>query len=131
MAGGTGFAPLKGIIEHAFHIGIDRPMHLFWGVRAEQDLYLPSLPEAWASSRSNLQFTPVLSEPDSNWRGETGWVHEAVLKRYPDMSGYDLYMSGPPPMVFAARDAFQAAGLSEDHMYSDVFEWAMDSRKKS
>lgn len=130
MAGGTGFAPLKGIIEHAFHIGLDRPMHLFWGVRAERDLYLASLPEAWAKNRRGMKFTPVLSEPESNWSGAVGWVHDEVLRSYPDMSAYDLYMSGPPPMVFAARDAFQSAGLSEDRMYSDVFEWAMDSRKE-
>ena len=130
MAGGTGFAPIKGIIEHAFHIGTDRPMHLFWGVRSERDLYLRDLPGEWAAAHPNMRYTPVLSEPDAGWKGAAGWVHEAVLADYPDLSGHDLYMSGPPPMVFAARDAFGQAGLSEEHMYSDVFEWAMDSRKK-
>ena len=131
MAGGTGFAPIKGMIEHAFHVGVDRPMHLFWGVRAERDLYLNSLPPEWVRQHPNLRFTPVLSEPDGDWSGACGWVHEAVLEAYPDLSPFDLYMSGPPPMVFAARDAFMAAGLAEDRMYSDVFEWAMDSRKPS
>ncbi|OOZ36582.1 CDP-6-deoxy-delta-3,4-glucoseen reductase [Solemya velesiana gill symbiont] len=130
MAGGTGFAPLKGIIEHAFHIGIDRPIHLYWGVRAEQDLYLAELAEKWAAERENFQFTPVLSEPDEGWTGATGWVHEAVVADYPDMSAYDLYMSGPPPMVFAGKDAFLAVGLPEDNMYSDVFEWAKDNPNK-
>ena len=131
MAGGTGFAPIKGIIEHALHIGVDRPMHLFWGVRSERDLYLSSLPAEWAERHPNLRFTPVLSEPGPGWKGAAGWVHEAVLAAHDDLSPFDLYMSGPPPMVFAARDAFVAAGLAEDHMYSDVFEWAMDSRKQS
>ncbi len=126
MAGGTGFAPLKGIIEHAFYIGLDQPIHLFWGVRSERDLYLTKLAEEWASEQATFQFTPVLSEPDEGWQGEKGWVHQAVLKAYPNMSGHDLYMSGPPPMVYAAKDAFFAAGLSEDNMFSDVFEWAKD-----
>jgi CDP-4-dehydro-6-deoxyglucose reductase len=127
MAGGTGFAPLKGIIEHAFHIGFDNPMHLYWGVRSEQDLYLADLPEKWALEHAGFQFTPVLSEPDEGWKGKTGWVHEAVVKAYPDMSAHDLYMSGPPPMVFAGKRAFLAADLPEERMYSDVFEWAKDN----
>ena len=130
MAGGTGFAPLKGMIEHALHIGIERPMHLYWGVRAERDLYLPGLPSQWAREHAFFDFTPVLSEPDAGWPGRTGWVHQAVLDDYPDMSLFDLYMSGPPPMVYAAKDAFMAAGLSEEQMYSDVFEWAKDNPNK-
>jgi len=129
MAGGTGFAPLKGIIEHAMHIGITRPMHLYWGVRAERDLYLAKLAEQWANEYEHFKYTAVLSEPDSDWSGATGWVHEAVVADYPDLSGFDLYMSGPPPMVFAGKEAFLAAGLPEDHMYSDVFEWAKDSKQ--
>ncbi|MES9936709.1 MAG: CDP-6-deoxy-delta-3,4-glucoseen reductase [Sedimenticola sp.] len=130
MAGGTGFAPLKGIIEHAFHIGVDRPMHLFWGVRSERDLYLAGLAAKWAEEHDNFQFTAVLSEPEEGWSGSTGWVHDAVVAEYSDMSGHDLYMSGPPPMVFAGKDAFLEAGLSEDNMYSDVFEWAQDNPNK-
>jgi len=130
MAGGTGFAPLKGIIEHAFHIGIERPIHLFWGARAEPDIYLSDLPAKWAAERDNFQFTPVLSEPEPDWKGRTGWVHEAVLEDYANMAMFELYMSGPPPMVFAGKHAFTAAGLLPDHMYSDVFEWAKDNPNK-
>jgi CDP-4-dehydro-6-deoxyglucose reductase len=131
MAGGTGFAPLKGMIEHALHIGIDRPIHLYWGVRSQRDLYLEELAQRWATENPNFQYTPVLSEPEGDWRGRTGWVHEAVVQDYPDMSGHDLYMSGPPPMVFAGKDAFLSAGLPEENMYSDVFEWAKDNPNKS
>jgi CDP-4-dehydro-6-deoxyglucose reductase len=130
MAGGTGFAPLKGIIEHTFHIGSKRPIHLFWGARASRDIYLSDLPAKWAREHDNFQFTPVLSEPESDWTGRTGWVHEAVLEDYANMSMFELYMSGPPPMVFAGKHAFTAAGLLPDHMYSDVFEWAKDNPKK-
>ncbi|WP_275100079.1 CDP-6-deoxy-delta-3,4-glucoseen reductase [Sedimenticola hydrogenitrophicus] len=130
MAGGTGFAPLKAVIEHAFHIGDPRPIHLYWGVRSEQDLYLGGLAQRWAREHPQLSFKAVLSEPDPDWQGERGFVHEAVLRDHPDMSPFDLYMSGPPVMIFAARDAFAAAGLDRERMFSDVFEWAQDNPNK-
>jgi len=130
MAGGTGFAPLKAVIEHCFHINDTRPIHLYWGVRSKQDLYLGELAEQWAREHPQVTFKPVLSEPDADWQGERGFVHEAVLRDHPDMSPFDLYMSGPPVMIFAARDAFVAAGLDATRMYSDVFEWAQDNPNK-
>jgi len=130
VGGGTGFAPIKGIIEHAFHIGIERPMHLYWGVRARRDLYLPDLPEQWAREHPNLTYVPVLSEPDADWTGRTGFVHEAVVADHPDMSGFDVYLSGPPIMVDAGRTAFGARGLTMDHMFSDAFEYAADNARK-
>lgn len=128
MGGGTGFAPLKGMIEHAIHIGIERPITLYWGVRARRDLYLTELIDGWLESLPNFGFVPVLSEPDPDWTGRTGYVHEAVLQDHPDPSGFDLYMSGPPVMVEAARVAFEARGLTREHMFSDAFEYAMDRR---
>lgn len=130
MAGGTGFAPLKAVIEHCFHINDTRPIHLYWGVRSKQDLYLGGLAEQWTREHPQVSFKPVLSEPDADWEGEQGFVHEAVLRDHPDMSPFDLYMSGPPVMIFAARDAFVAAGLDATRMYSDVFEWAQDNPNK-
>ena len=85
MGGGTGFAPLKGIIEHAFEIGIDRPMTLYWGVRSQKDLYLPDLPQQWAAQHPNFTYIPVLSEPDEGWQGRTGWVHDSVVQDHPDL----------------------------------------------
>ncbi|MGB5200914.1 MAG: CDP-6-deoxy-delta-3,4-glucoseen reductase [Sedimenticolaceae bacterium] len=131
MGGGTGFAPLKGQIEHAFEAGIQRPMHLFWGVRAQRDLYLPELPQSWIREHSNFSFVPVLSEPDAGWQGRTGWVHEAVVEDFPDLSGFDLYMAGPPPMVSAARTAFRAAGMADQRMHYDSFDYADDSQVKA
>lgn len=131
MGGGTGFAPVKGQIEQAFENGIDRPMHLYWGVRSQRDLYLPELPETWAREHANFTFVPVLSEPDAGWTGRTGWVHEAVVEDFPDLSGYDLYMAGPPPMIDAARTAFRAAGMPDGQMHYDSFEYAEDTREKA
>lgn len=125
MGGGTGFAPLKGMLEHAFHIQLERPIHLFWGVRALRDLYMPDLPRHWTHLHPLFRFTPVLSEPapEDHWQGKTGFVHETVLKEYPDLSGFDVYMSGPPAMVYSARDAFLEAGLPMDQAFSDAFEF--------
>ena len=72
MAGGTGFAPIKGIIEHAVAEGIKRPMHLYWGVRAKEDLYLNELAEQWVATVPGFRYTPVLSQPNAadQWQGE-------------------------------------------------------------
>ena len=130
VGGGTGFAPLKAMIEHAFHVGVDRPMHLYWGVRTRLDLYLPDLPLAWARAHPHFSYTPVLSAPDPDWQGRTGFVHAAVAADHPDLSGYDCYLSGPPPMVDAGRIAFSANGLPGEHLYSDAFEYAADTRAR-
>lgn len=133
MGGGTGFAPLKGMLEHAFHIGFDRPLHLFWGVRARRDFYLQELIEGWLAEHPNFRYTPVLSEPEPGdaWTGETGLVMDAVARAYPDLSGHDVYMSGPPAMCEAARACFLAHGLPAGQMFSDAFEFAADTRAKA
>jgi CDP-4-dehydro-6-deoxyglucose reductase len=126
IGGGTGFAPLKGMLEHAFHIGLDRPLHLYWGARARADLYLDELPRRWEEEYPNFRYTPVLSEPrpEDSWEGRTGWVHEAIAADYPDLSGYDVYMSGPPPMIDAAKPNFAARGLPAEQLFYDSFEFA-------
>ena len=89
IGGGTGFAPLKGILEHAFHSGVQKPLHLFWGVRAKRDLYLEELPAHWLQQHKNFSYTPVLSEPmaEDDWSGATGYVSDTVIDKYPDLSG--------------------------------------------
>lgn len=124
MGGGTGFSPVKGIVERALQVGTTRPMHIYWGARAEPDLYLNQLPRRWAEQHDAIDYTPVLSEPasDGDWAGATGFVHHQVLADHPDLSGFDVYMSGPPPMIHAARDEFTAAGLPADRLFYDSFE---------
>ncbi|AVP99564.1 NAD(P)H-flavin reductase [Ahniella affigens] len=125
MAGGTGFAPIKAIIEHFLALGSKRPMRFFWGARTLADLYLDALPKRWASENPHFSYVPVLSEPDlSDQPIVSGPVHEAVLAHCPDLAQHDLYMSGPPGMIDVARHAFSARGLPEDRMYYDSFEYA-------
>jgi len=129
MAGGTGFAPIKSIMEHALAAGIERPMHLLWGVRARRDLYMDALAQGWADANEHVTYTPVLSEPqaEDQWQGETGFVHEAVLRHHPDLSGHQVYMCGPPPMIDAGRTAFRAAGLPREEIFFDSFDYASDA----
>ena len=127
LAGGTGFAPVKAIIENALLAPSRREMHLYWGVRSEPDLYLPDLPREWARSHPRLHFVPVLSEPEPGWSGRTGLVHEAVLADFPDLSGHEVYASGPPPMVTAARELFPERGLDLERLFFDSFDYAYET----
>lgn len=128
LVGGTGFAPAKAMIEHAFAAGLlggGRRLHLYWGARGARDLYLRALPEAWAAREPGFGWTPVLSEPDPAWSGRRGWVHEALLADHArDLADHDVYMAGPPAMCRAAREAFVAAGLPEAQLFYDSFEFA-------
>lgn len=133
LGGGTGFAPLKAVIEQVFDEGIEQPLHLFWGVRSKADLYLPSLPQQWAAERPNFHFTPVLSEPreEDGWDGETGFVHQAVLRAYPELAGFSAYMCGPPIMISSAQQAFVDVGLDADKIYYDSFDYAAASESSA
>jgi CDP-4-dehydro-6-deoxyglucose reductase len=126
VAGGTGFAPVKGIIEHALHHHIKRDMVLYWGALARQDIYMPQLPEQWAQQHANFRYIPVLSEakPEDVWTGRNGFVHQAVLADHPDLSAFQVYCCGAPAMVEAAHRDFIARGLPEDEFYSDAFTFA-------
>ncbi|MFP5417792.1 MAG: CDP-6-deoxy-delta-3,4-glucoseen reductase [Gammaproteobacteria bacterium] len=130
IAGGTGFAPIKGMLEHAFAEHTDRELILYWGVRSRKDLYLAELPQQWLAEQPNFSFVPVLSnpEPGDDWRGRTGFVHEAVLADFADLSAYQVYACGAPIMVDSARDAFtQTRGLPEDEFFADAFVYAADT----
>ncbi|MEO8143296.1 MAG: CDP-6-deoxy-delta-3,4-glucoseen reductase [Betaproteobacteria bacterium] len=126
VAGSTGFAPVKSMVEHAFHAGLQRRMILYWGVRHRADLYLGALAERWAREHANFSFVPVLSDPapEDAWTGRTGLVHEAILADYPDLSAHQVYACGSVQMVEAAQPAFVERGISSDDCFSDAFHLA-------
>ena len=126
VAGGTGFAPIKALIEHFLHLGTRRPLHLYWGARTPQDLYLRALPQAWAAATPTLRFVAVVSDPEAAAGDRSGLVHEAVLEDHPDLSPFDIYMSGPPALIDAGRRSFVQAGLPEERLYYDSFDYAPD-----
>lgn len=128
IAGGTGFAPIKSIVESALFEQSTRTLHIYWGARARDDLYLHDTATEW-SQHVHLTYTPVLSEPkdDDSWTGRTGFVHTAVLEDFPDLGAYDIYASGPPIMVNAIRDGFPGSGADIERIFSDSFDYAFET----
>jgi len=126
VAGSTGFAPVKSMLEYAFRRGVRRQMLLYWGVRQLRDLYLAELPRQWEREHDNFRFVPVLSEPapEDRWTGRTGLVHEAILADFPDLAAFQVYACGSAGMVQAAYPAFQDHGLQQDDCFSDAFRLA-------
>jgi CDP-4-dehydro-6-deoxyglucose reductase len=124
LASGTGFAPIKSIVMHAFHSGVQREMVLYWGGRRPRDLYMAELCMQWQAEHANFSFIPVVSDalPEDAWLGRTGFVHRAVMQDFPDLSGYQVYACGAPIVVESAhKDFAPQCGLSEDDFFSDAF----------
>jgi CDP-4-dehydro-6-deoxyglucose reductase, E3 len=124
LASGTGFAPIKAILEHIEFKGITRETILYWGCRSRADLYLHEWAQQLASRLPNLRYVPVLSEPkaDDQWSGRTGLVHQAVMQDFPDLSGHQVYACGVPIMVDSARRDFVAqCALPAEEFYADSF----------
>jgi CDP-4-dehydro-6-deoxyglucose reductase len=124
LASGTGFAPIKAIVEHLLQTGSQRAMTLYWGGRRPQDLYMDALCREWAAKLPNFKYVPVVSnaEAEDNWSGRTGFVHQAVMADLPDMSAYQVYSCGAPIMVETAKADFVAkCALPEEEFYADAF----------
>ncbi|MBL3960950.1 CDP-6-deoxy-delta-3,4-glucoseen reductase [Burkholderia sp. KCJ3K979] len=122
LASGTGFAPIKSIIEHELRKQSGRQMTLYWGGRRPHDLYLDSLAQSWVDQGVN--YVPVVSDAQSgdDWGGRSGFVHEAVMKDFADLSSYQVYACGAPVVVLSAkRDFTERCGLSEDEFFADIF----------
>ncbi len=125
LAGGTGFASMKAILEQALTKELTQPIYCYWGARSLQDLYLHESVLALAQRYPQLNYIPVLStpKPSDNWQGKRGFVHEAVVADHPDLSQFQIYAGGPPEMIYAALRLFQTHGLSKAYMYSDIFDY--------
>lgn len=129
VASGTGFGPIKAMLEFAVKRGDARPMTLYWGCRSKRDLYQIDLPREWEQALPNFRYVPVLSDaaPEDAWTGRTGFVHEAVMQDLPDLSGHQVYACGAPVMVDAARADFTTrCGLPEAEFFADSFLTAAD-----
>jgi CDP-4-dehydro-6-deoxyglucose reductase len=126
VAGATGFAPVKSMLEYAFEHDTRRPMVLYWGVRSRKDLYMAELPERWEREHPNFSFVPVLSKPkpEDHWTGRTGLVHQAILEDFPTLQGYELYACGSMQMVQSAHPELIAHGLLEEACVSDAFTYS-------
>ena len=124
LASGTGFAPLKALLEHMQHCGITRPVTLYWGGRRPADLYMDDWVQAQCAAMPHVRYVPVVSDalPEDAWQGRTGFVHRAVLEDFPDLSGHQVYACGAPIVVDSAqRDFCAQAGLPADEFFADAF----------
>lgn len=131
VASGTGFGPIKAMLEFAARRADARPMTLYWGCRSKRDLYMLDAPRAWESALPHFRYVPVLSEPlpEDAWNGRTGLVHQAVMQDFPDLSAHQVYACGAPVMVESARRDFIAqCALPEDEFFADSFLTAADTQ---
>lgn len=129
LASGTGFAPIKAIVEHMRALSIRRPVTLYWGGRRPHDLYMHALCEHWAGEIPDFRYVPVVSDalPEDGWSGRTGLVHRAVVDDFPDLSTHQVYACGAPVMVDAAqRDLTALCRLAPAEFYADAFTSAAD-----
>ena len=114
------------MLEQAFASRLSRPLQLYCGARAYRDLYMDALARQWKREHPQFSYTPVLSEPaaEDHWQGRNGLVHEAAASDYPDLRGYEVYMSGPPAMIQAGKALFMQQGLALEHLHYDSFDYA-------
>lgn len=124
LASGTGFAPIKALLEHMQHKDMTRPVILYWGGRRPEDLYMDAWLKELSTSMPNLSYVPVISDalPEDHWSGRTGYVHQAVLDDFADLSGHEVYACGAPVVVDAARSSYTSQrGLPEECFFADAF----------
>lgn len=124
LASGTGFAPIKALLEHMQHKVMTRPVSLYWGGRRPEDLYMDAWLKELSTSMPNLSYVPVISDalPEDHWSGRTGYVHQAVLDDFADLSGHEVYACGAPVVVDAARSSYTSQrGLPEECFFADAF----------
>jgi CDP-4-dehydro-6-deoxyglucose reductase len=132
VAGGTGFAPIKSLLRHVLETGIRRDIHFYWGARHTRDVYQEQLVLEWLQHYPQLKFTAVLSEATALEAAHhrAGWVHEAVLRDYPDLAAFEVYAAGPPAMIEAMRAGFPQQGLPRERLYFDSFDYAPDAARR-
>lgn len=132
LASGTGFAPIKAIVDHLIYTKSTRAVHLYWGGRRPEDLYMHELCLGWQNELANFQYTPVVSDAlaEDNWSGRSGFVHLAVMQDYADLAAHQVYACGAPVMVESAkRDFVENCRLPADEFYADAFTSAADLAK--
>jgi len=121
LAGGSGLAPIKSIVDTALDLGFQQPIHLYVGVRGERDLYLEDYFRDRAAAHPNLTFIPVLSEPAGGTQRRTGFLADAVRQDFATLDGAKAYLAGPPVMVETAVAALEALGVRKQDCHADAF----------
>ncbi len=120
LAGGTGFAPIKAMVETLLNTGIERPIYIYWGMTNAMSFYT-NIPHSWLETYSYVHYVPVVSNEDESWAGRKGLVHEALVEDFSDLSDYHVYACGSPLMINSAKKALISNGLNSAHFYADIF----------
>lgn len=123
MAGGTGFAYTRSILQQMLADGLQQPVFLYWGVRFDEHLYADEEMKAWAEQHEHLRYIPVVQNAGEGWQGRTGLVHEAIMEDFPSLADYDVYIAGRFEMAGVAREAFKKQGLVPEQLIGDAFEF--------
>lgn len=121
VAGGTGFAYAKSLLEQVIESGLNCPVHLYWGVKESAHFYFKEQAEAWSQAHTNIHFHPVVELPEAQWQGKQGYVHKAVLSDFSDFTEFDIYVVGRFEMAKVAREDFLEKGALVDHIYGDAY----------
>ncbi|MCW8995580.1 MAG: NAD(P)H-flavin reductase [Psychromonas sp.] len=121
MAGGTGFSYVKSLLEQIVHLQLENPVYLFWGVKEYSHFYFETEAMEWAKKYGNIHFHPVIELPETQWQGHQGYVHQAVLNEFADLSAFDIYIVGRFEMAKIARDDFVKQGALTEHIFGDAF----------
>ncbi len=123
VAGGTGLAPIKAMIEDDLAKQSGRRIRLLYGARRRDDLYDIGLLDAWAARAADFSYAIALSEEPaaSGWDGPRGTVTELLADTVFDGFGAEAFLCGPPPMIDAATPILEAIGVDPDDMFADRF----------
>ncbi|WP_225769665.1 2Fe-2S iron-sulfur cluster-binding protein [Inquilinus sp. Marseille-Q2685] len=120
VAGGSGLAPIKAIVETAVTRSMRQPIHVYFGARTERDLYLTGHFRSLEAAHPDLRFVPVLStEAPPGHR--SGTISDAVAADLSDLDGWKAYVAGPPAMVEATGAALLARGMRSADIHADAF----------
>lgn len=116
VAGGTGFAPMKAILEESIRQKMTVPISFYWGARNSSDLYMHNWMIELSQKHPHIEYIPVISEHIEQWQGETGLVHKKALEQHPNLSQTHIYMCGPWNMTQTAKQEFIDAGANADNI---------------
>jgi len=121
MAGGTGFSYVKSILEQIVESKLENSVYLYWGVKEYSHFYFEDQAKSWSEEHNNIHFHPVVELPEEDWLGKHGYVHQAVLDEFEDLSEFDIYIVGRFEMAKVAREDFIKRGAVIDNIYGDAF----------
>jgi aquacobalamin reductase/NAD(P)H-flavin reductase len=121
VAGGTGFSYVKSLLEQIIESEMKNSVHLYWGVKEYSHFYFEEQAKNWTTEHKNIHFHPVVELPEIDWQGKKGYVHQAVLDEFSNLSEFDIYVVGRFEMAKVAREDFVKQGALIEHIYGDAF----------